>query len=456
MLLQPFKSEGIAHLSYLVGSEHSAAVIDPRRDCQEYIERARQEGMRITHIFETHRNEDYTIGSLELAQTTGAEIHHGHALPFRYGNKTRDGDRFRIGNMAISVIETPGHTYESICLALADHEGEDPVAVFTGDTLFVQDVGRIDFYGPQEAPSMAGALYDSIFERLLPLGDEVLIFPAHGAGSVCAAGISDRETSTLGLERKRNPVLWNIERDDFIRYKVAENHYLAPYFKQMEVFNLQGPAILGGVPKPPALGPGAFAKAMEGEAMVIDARMPAAYGGAHIPGSYSIWLDGVPNFAGWVLPYDKPILLVTESLADVEQAVRFLIRIGYDNIAGFLRGGAQEWFDAGRPVEHLELLTAHQLHDRLSGKDGTLVLDVRRENEWLEGHIAGAQHIYVGHLEEQIAEVPDDRPVATICATGRRASLAASILLRAGRKKVANVIGSMSAWNAAGFPVTNE
>ncbi len=456
MILKPVKSAGLAHISYFLGQGSQAAVVDPRRDIDAYVELARRHDMRIRYVFETHRNEDYTIGSLELADCTGAEVYHGNALPFRYGNRVRSGDRFRLGGLEVQAIETPGHTVEHITYGLADHPGEDPVMLFTGDALFVGDVGRVDLYGPEQTARMAGALYDSIFGRLLPLGDGPVVYPAHGSGSVCGGHISEREVSSLGTERQRNPALWNASRDDFIAYKVAEHHYTPPYFHQMEAYNQAGPPRLGRLPEPPPLGPEPFQAQMEAGAIALDTRMPAAYGGAHLPGSYSIWLEGVPSFTGWVLPYDRPVLLVAEGPDEVERAVRYLVRMGYDRLAGHLGGGIMEWIEAAYPTHQLELLTVQELRARLARRDGTLVLDVRRDDEWQEGHIEGAQHIYVGHLEEQIAEVPSDRPVATVCASGRRASLAASILRRAGRSRVANVLGSMSAWEAAGFPTVTE
>jgi hydroxyacylglutathione hydrolase len=208
MIFERIKSEGLAHLSYFIGSEDEAVVIDPRRDCQVYVDLARREGMTIKYIFETHRNEDYIVGSLELKNLTEAEIYHGRGLEFKYGNFVDDGQGFSFGKLKLTALHTPGHTDESMSYTLADLEtGKEPVMVFTGDALFVGDVGRTDLYGPEEAPRMASNLYDSIFNKILPLGDQVILCPAHGAGSVCGGAISKREYSTLGLERIYNPVL---------------------------------------------------------------------------------------------------------------------------------------------------------------------------------------------------------------------------------------------------------
>ncbi len=456
MIFERIKSEGIAHNSYLIGSENDAAVIDPRRDCQIYVDLAQQKGLKIKYIFETHRNEDYVIGSIELNHITGAEIYHGPGLDWKYGNTLKDGREFRIGNLRLTAIHTPGHTGESMSYAVADlSSGEVTVMAFTGDALFVGDVGRTDFYGPQETPRLASNLYDSIFHKLLPLGDGVILCPAHGAGSVCGMNIADRDESTLGIERAQNPMLQK-SREEFIQYKVAEELERAPYFRQMEKYNLEGPPLLKHLPIPAPLTPSEFSKEMERGTVVVDTNLPAAFGGAHIKCSYSVWLEGLPVFAGWVLSYDKPILLVLEDQSHLEKAVRYLIRAGYDQISGYLKDGMESWYNAGLPTEHLQLLTVQELKSRVDHGDELTILDDRGQDEWNEGHIKGAKHIYVGHLKERMTEIPQDKPVALVCNVGHRASLGASILLREGCQEVYNVLGSMTAWESAGYPISTE
>ena len=457
MIFERIKSEGIAHNSYLIGSGSDAAVIDPRRDCQIYIDRARQYGLRIRSIFETHRNEDYVIGSVELNSFTGAEIYHGPGLDWKYGNILGDGQEFQIGDLKLTALHTPGHTDESMSYAVADlSSGEAVVIVFAGDALFVDDVGRTDLYGPEEASRLASNLYDSIFNKLLPLGDGVILCPAHGAGSVCGLNIGDRDESTLGIERVQNPVLQIKNKDDFIKYKVAEQPERPHYFRRMEKYNLEGPPLLGCMPLPTPLTPTEFRGEMERGAVVVDTNEPAAFGGAHIKGAYSIWLEGLPVFAGWVLSYDKPILLVLENQCYLEKAVRYLIRAGYDRITGYLKDGTGGWYNAGFPTENLPLLSVHQLKDKIDRGEELIVLDTRGRDEWARGHIKGALQIYVGHLGQRLVEVPKDKPVAVICSVGHRAGLGASILLRAGYRKVYNVLGSVKAWVATGFPVTTD
>ena len=456
MIFERVKSAGIAHNSYLIGSGSDAAVIDPRRDCQVYIDSAQNMGLRIKHIFETHRNEDYVIGSVELANITGAEIHHGPGLEWRYGNTLMNGQEFQIGKLRLTAIHAPGHTDESISYVVTDlATGRANVMLFTGDALFVGDVGRTDLYGSKEASRMASNLYESIFSKLLPLGDGVILCPGHGAGSVCGLHIASRDESTLGIERIQNPLL-QMSKDDFIKYKVAENSERPYYFSRMEKYNLEGPPLLGCLPLPAPLNPVEFRREMEAGAVVVDTSEPAAFGGAHIRGAYSIWLEGLPVFGGWVLPYDKPILLVLEDQSHLERAVRYLIRAGYDQISGYLRDGTEGWYNAGFPTESLSLLSVHQLKNMLDRDEELLVLDTRGQDEWESGHISGSLHIYVGYLESRLGEVPKDRPIAVICTVGHRAGLGSSILLRAGYPNVYNVLGSVKAWMAAGFPVVTD
>jgi hydroxyacylglutathione hydrolase len=457
MIFERIKSAGIAHNSYLIGSGSEAAVIDPRRDCQIYVDRARESGLHINHIFETHRNEDYVVGSIELAGMTGAEIYHGPGLDWKYGNEVQDGQRFRIGRLRLTAIHTPGHTDESMSYAVADlASGEATVMVFTGDALLVGDVGRTDLYGSEESPRLASNLYDSVFNKLLGLGDGVILCPAHGAGSVCGLHIVNRDESTIGIERIQNPVLQIKGKREFIEYKLSEEHERPHYFRQMEVCNLEGPPLLGCLPLPSPLTPLGFSQAVHDGAAVIDTSEPAAFGGAHIKGAYSIWLEGLPIFAGWVLSYDRPIVLVLEDQSHLERAVRYLIRAGYDRVIGYLRDGIEGWYNAGLPTESLPLLSVHQLKRRLDRGGQLLVLDTRGHDEWNSGHIEGAVHIYVGHLEERLAEIPKDRPIAVICNVGHRAGLGASILLRNNYSEVYNVLGSVKAWVAAGFPITTD
>jgi len=457
MIFERIKSEGIAHNSYFIGSGNDAIVIDPRRDCQVYADIAQQKGLKIKNIFETHRNEDYVVGSVELKKITGAEIYHGHGLEWKYGTTIEDGQSFRIGHLSLNAIHTPGHTDESMSYAITDlATGKTPAMVFTGDTLFVGDVGRTDLYGQKEVARLASNLYESLFNKLIPLGDGLIIYPAHSGGSVCGMHIANRDESTIGLERAQNPLLKMKSKDEFIKYKLAEKPERPYYFTQMEKYNLEGPPLLGCMPLPAPLTANQFKEQIEKGALVLDTSEPAAFGGIHIKGAYSIWVEGLPEFAGWVLPYDKPILLILESQSELEKVVQYLIRIGYDGVYGYLKGGMESWYNLGFPMEHLGLLSVHQLKSMLDQQEKITVLDTRGQEEWESGHIKGAIHIYVGHLEKRLSEVPRDKPIAVYCKNGHRAGLGASILLRAGYTQVHNVPGSIMAWVAAGYPLTSE
>lgn len=454
MKFERIKSEGLAHLSYFIGSGDEAIIIDPRRDCQVYADIARKEGMNIKYIFETHRNEDYVIGSMELKRLTGAEIYHGEGVDFKYGNYLKEDQEFNFGSMRLTALHTPGHTDESMSYTLTDLDtGKEPVIVFTGDALFIGEVGRTDLYGPEEAPRLAANLYNSLFNKILPLGDEVILCPAHGAGSVCGGVIAKRDYSTLGLERIQNPVLQKTGKDEFIKFKLEEHLEFPPYFEKMEQYNRQGPPLLNSLPVPKLLSPEEFRAEMEKGAVVVDTRMPHSFGGAHIINSYSIWLGGIPSFAGWVLPYDKPILLVLEEKEQLETAVRYLIRLGYDNIAGYLNGGVTAWYMKALPINGFNLISVHSLKNKLENREEITLLDVRKKKEWDEGHIEGAKNIYVGELEENLDKVPKKFPIVVYCDSSRRSSIAASVLKKRGYNSVYNVLGSMTAWKNAGYDI---
>lgn len=453
MIVEKFKSNIVAHLSYLIGSEGEAVVVDPERDCLSYLEVARRKNMRIKYVFETHRNEDFIIGSRELAHLSGAEIYHGPWPEFRYGNVLTDGQEFIIGDLKITAIHTPGHTPGCVSYAVADLEsGKETVLVCTGDTLFVNDVGRIDFGGPEKRREWSENLYNSIFKKLLPLGDQVILCPAHGAGSVCGSNIALREWSTLGLERLMNPLL-QLSREEFVEHKMKEHHEYAPYFKLMEKYNVEGSPFLGSGKHYEALTLDEFRQKMGEGAVVLDLRSPSAFGGAHIKGSYNI-PPGLLSFTGWFIPFDKTILTIIDSDSDLASLVS-LARIGHDNVVGFLGDGLESWYSAGYPLEaRAHLITASELKAWLDSGKECFVLDTRSKDEFEEGHIKSATHIYLGRLQERIAEVPRTLPIMVVCRSGNRASVATSILLRNGYEEVYNFLGAMRAWKNLGYPLS--
>jgi hydroxyacylglutathione hydrolase len=454
MFLEKIHSEGLSHLSYIIGHGGRAAVIDPRRDCDIYPEIASRNGTAVTHIFETHRNEDYVIGSTELALKTGAEIYHGKAFEFDYGNPVSTGDAFEVGDLTLEVIETPGHTYESISIAVADRSfGDSPIAVFSGDALFSGDVGRTDFF-PDKAEEVAGLLYDSIFGNLLPLGDHVILLPAHGAGSVCGRGMADREFTTLGYERLNNPILRHTDREKFIAHKISEHHYKPPYFKQMEKLNKEGSAKVPAAVR--ALVPcdaDHFEKAMKNGMIALDIRSAEAFAGAFIPDSLAIPVDMVPAYAGWFLPYDRPVGIISDHFEDVQKAVRYLMRLGYDNIEGFLENGLTAWEVSGRDYDRIPAIHAAELVRRIQNAQDFTLLDVRKKEEVEAGRLPHSVHIFLGELPHRLDQVPKDLPVTTFCGSGQRAIIAASILKRYGLDEVEDSLGSMAACSVIGCPI---
>lgn len=452
MILKKIKSKVVSHLSYFIGSENEAIVVDPQRDCHVYVEIANREGMRIKYVFETHRNEDYVIGSRELASLTGAEIYHGPWPEFKYGETLKDGEEFRFGKLKVTAIHTPGHTLGCVSYAVTDlASGDKPVLVCTGDALFVNETGRTDFGGPDRR-EWSENLYNSIFNKLLPLGDHVILCPAHGSDSVCGGKIAEREWSTLGLERLMNPML-QLSKEEFIDQKVNEPHEYAPFFRMMERYNVEGAPFVGCGPSPEALSPIRFKELMDEGAIVVDTRSPPSFGGTHIKGSYNIPQKRL-YLTGWLLPYDKPILLVVADYEALDHASRSLCRLGYDNLQGYLSGGIAEWYKAGLPLEPLDQISVEELKESIEDDD-LVLLDIRNLVEWREGRIEGSLNIYLGHLEERINEIPKSKRVVTICKNGTRANVAASILLRDGRTRIQNLLGGITAWKNSGYPLTS-
>ncbi len=453
MLFERIISEGISHNSYLIGSGGRAAVIDPRRDCDIYLRIASRHGLVITHIFETHRNEDYLIGSLELRERCGAEIYHGARLAFAYGKPVQEGDRFMLGTLELLVQETPGHTEESISLVLFDNEISDrPYMIFCGDTLFSGEVARTDFFGEERKAEMAEKIYDSIMSKIMPLGEGVIVCPAHGAGSVCGTEIADHPFTTVGYEKKTNLVLAQ-GRELFIEHRSAESPYCPPYFRQMENDNLKGPAVLHRMPDLRELTIADVNQLRKSGCQIVDIRSPTSFGGGHIPGSISIWREGLPAFIGWVLNYQRPVVLVDDFNLDLDTVVCHFIRQGYDSIAGVLSGGFPLWTKAAQDIGIIPLCSVQQLKERL-GKEEPFLLDVRDIKNWNEvGHIRGAHQVYIGELPQHLDEIPKNEPIVVYCDAGFKGSLAASILAIHKYQQVTNVLGGMTAWKKAGYPI---
>lgn len=447
MLFEQFYLNCLAHASYLIASEGVAAVIDPQRDIEIYLQAAAEHGVRIAHIFETHLHADFVSGHRELAERTGAKIYIGERASARFPNvPLRDGFSLRFGQIEVRALETPGHTPESTCLVVTDHEknADKPWAVFTGDTLFIGDVGRPDLaegYTPQQ---LAGALYDSLHQKLLTLPDEVLVYPAHGAGSLCGRNMRADRFSTIGTERLTNAALQLKTRDEFIRELTSKLPPRPLYFAEDAAINREGAEALGELPPLPPLSPDDIREAQAHGYVVLDTRSGEDFARGHVPGSVNIGLGGqFASWAGTLLGLGARIVLVGESDEKAAEARMRLARVGIEHVAGYLKNGVSSWSEAGNSLERIPQITAAQLRERL---EQLTVLDVRREPEWQAGHIESAHWHALDDFPRALPQLDRDTPVAVHCKSGYRSIIAASLLRRAGFRNVTDVIGGWDAW----------
>lgn len=454
MFVQQFFVKALAHSSYLLGGQKSCAIVDPKRDIEVYLDDARDMNMKITHILETHLHADFISGHLDLAERTGATIYAPKAAKCAFEHVTvKEGDTFDIEDITLCVLETPGHTPEHISYVVTDHaRGQQPVAVFCGDTLFVGDVGRPDLF-PGKAKKLASQLYDSLHSKLLKLPDFCEVYPAHGAGSLCGRAMGAKRTSTIGYEKRYNASLRIRSRQRFIE-SLTTNMPAAPdHFSRCSATNGQGPLLVRKLPVPAPLEPQLFAnRVRRKKALVLDIRSYSAFGGQHVPRAYHIDFGGnFVTFAGWVLPVDRDILLVAESAQQAIEAAVWLRRVGLDRTVGYLDDGMFAWARAGLPTSHVPQLSVHELHERLKEGEGIVLVDVRASGEFEKMHIEGAVNIPVPDLRTRHEELPREATLAVICSTGHRSSLGTSLLKREGFEDVLNVAGGMTAYGAAGY-----
>jgi hydroxyacylglutathione hydrolase len=460
MLLRQFVIDGLGHLSTLIADESAglAAVIDPRRDVDIYLEAARAADVRISHVVETHLHNDYVSGGRDLAALTGATHVIGAGAELAYEHRpVRHGDGFNVGGLRFSVLETPGHTPEHVAYAVADTtRAGEPLLMFTGGSLLVGAVGRTDLLGEANALPFARQMFRSLHDAILPHEDFVGVYPTHGAGSLCSTGISSTPSSTIGFERRHNPMLRPTDIDAFARALLAGQPAFPSYFARMRPTNQAGPRLLGGrVPEPLPLSIDDVRAALAGEAQLIDLRAPAEHALAHAPGSLSIPSGtSFGTWLGWVVEPDRPLILMLDDPADWDDAVRQALRVGYEQIRGHVRGGFTAWAEAGGAIESSGRLTVDQLATRLADPDrAPLVIDVRQAAEYADGHVPGAWHIAAGALQDRLDELPRDRPIVAMCASGYRSSVAASLLRRAGFEDVSWVASGVPAWLAQGHEI---
>jgi hydroxyacylglutathione hydrolase len=453
MLIQPFFVSGLSHISYLLCGSKTCAVIDPKRDVQVYFDTAKAMGLKITHVLETHLHADFISGHMDLAEKTGAKIYAPKSGNCQFDHKgLAEGDTFEIEDMEIRVLETPGHTPEHIVYVVIDHSrGEEPTALFSGDTLFVGDVGRPDLF-----PGMAKELGQKLFEslkKLAMLPDFCEVYPAHGAGSLCGRAMSAKRTSTIGYEKRYNYAFQMKEREDFVKLLTTDMPEAPDHFSRCSEINRRGPVLTKDLPRLTPFDPFAFQqRSKEKRTIVLDIRPYDAFGGQHVPGAYHIDFGGnFSTFAGWILPPETEILLVSESVSQAEEAVIQLRRVGLDRTIGYLEGGMYEWAKAGLAAQHICQLSAEELKKRMTQGPGMTLLDVRAKREFMTGHLEGAINIPVADLRKRYQELNPEIPVAVLCNSGHRSSLGASLLKMRGFKDVSNLAGGMMGYNAAGF-----
>ena len=448
----------LAHASYLIGSKGEAAVVDPQRDVDIYLAEADARGLAVRWVLETHLHADFVSGHRELAGRTGATIVFGRRAGAGFPHRAAaDGEEIRLGDVTLRILETPGHTPESISILVTDTSSPHvPPKLLTGDTLFIGDVGRPDLAGSKGFTSaeMAGMLYDSLHAKLLTLPDEVEVFPAHGAGSLCGRNISRETSSTIGEQRRFNYALQPMTKDAFVTMMTADLPPAPAYFSRDAELNRAGAAPLSELPEPAPLSAQDVAELVRTGAVVLDVRTATSFGAGHLPGSLNIGLGGqFASWAGSLIPSGTPLVLVTEDEREVGEAVLRLARVGLDSVAGFLSGGLLAWDQAGMSVSKIPQIAVDELRRRLHEEPRLALVDVRRPGEYRAGHVPSAVNAPLDGLAGRAPSLDPRRPTAVICAGGYRSSAAASALASRGFSALFNVLGGTAAWQAAGFPV---
>jgi hydroxyacylglutathione hydrolase len=442
----------LAHASYLVGSEGIAAVIDPQRDVEIYLDAARQRGWRIQHIIETHLHADFVSGHHELAERTGAQIWLGEGAGASFAHTAvKDGDSLKFGNCRFDFLQTPGHTMESISIVMTDlAEPAGPKAIFTGDTLFVGDVGRPDLSATHTPQELAALLYSSLHDKLLKLPDDTQVYPAHGAGSLCGRQMSSERSSTIGKERLTNYALQARSPDEFVHLLTDGLPPRPEYFGRDVELNRQGAGVLGKIPPPqPVHAPDVFKLQAEG-AIVLDTRPAMQFAVAHVPGSVHIALSG--QYASWaarILGLDKRIILVGEDRDHLRESQMRLARVGIENVKAYLENGIAGWIAEGYELDYIPQISVQEFSELLEKeREHIAVLDVREPGEVEAGAIENSVRIPLGQLPNRTAELDARKLIVVHCKGGYRSSIATSILRRAGYRDIANLTGGFDAWKS--------
>ena len=463
MILKQYYLSCLSHASYLVGDEEAGAalVVDPQRDTAQYLSDAAELGLEIRYVVLSHFHADFIAGHVELRDQAGATICLGARARAEYAFRPlRTGESLELGRTRIEVLETPGHSPESICLVIHDRVGDSdkPAAVLTGDTLFIGDVGRPDLRVSLgwSAEELGGLLYDSIHSKLLQLPDDTLVYPAHGAGSMCGKNLGAELVSTIGTQRRFNYALQPMDREDFVRLVTADQPEAPAYFTYDAVLNTKErpnlDAMLRNVLRPLDLDE-ALRLARE-DAQLLDVRNPQDYAGAHVEGSINIGLGGqYATWAGTLLDQNRPIVIIADPGHELEGVTR-LARIGFDKVAGYVRGGMHAFASRPELVRATGRITAASLAEQLGSAAAPVVIDVRSPREWTARRMAGARNAPLSRPIDLVKEAEAARrPVVVLCQSGYRSSIAASLLQRHGIPRVADLVGGLTAWEASGLPV---
>ncbi|HEU5130566.1 MAG TPA: MBL fold metallo-hydrolase [Pyrinomonadaceae bacterium] len=453
MYFKQFYLACLAHASYLIGSDGEAAVVDPQRDVDEYLAEAAANDLKIKYVIETHLHADFVSGHQEIAARTGAQIVFSEKAGVEFEHRAvREGEEIKLGSVTLRFIETPGHTPEGVCI-LVTAPGE-PQKLLTGDTLFIGDVGRPDLaggkgYTPQ---MMAAMMYDSLHGKLLKLPDEVEVYPAHGAGSMCGRNMSKETSSTIGEQRKFNYALKPMSKEEFVTMMTADLPEAPSYFPKDAEINRSGARELADLQPPQPLTPQQVQQSHND--VLLDVRSASDFGAGHVPGSMNIGLGGqFAMWAGSLIPLNASIVIIADTGAQVDESVVRLARVGMENVKGYLEGGVQSWRDAGLPVDTIPQISVAELNERIADNDMQIV-DVRRPAEYVNGHVPHALNAPLASLDQSLGplNLEKDKLTAVICAGGYRSSAAASLLQKQGFTNLINVTGGTGAWVNAGYP----
>lgn len=451
---------GLGCNSYVIGcpGAREMVVVDPKRDVQDYMDISRDEGMKITRIIETHVHADHVSGNQELKSRTGADVYFSEHSPVTFEHKKlREGDVIEFGMVKLEILNTPGHTPNSISILVTDKaRGNEPWMILTGDLLFVGSIGRPDLAGEEILEDQVRNLYESLYEKLESLPDYLEVYPAHGQGSLCGKGMSAKTSSTLGYERKTQPVLHYSSFEEF-QAQIASSFPVRPKsFTHIISTNTNGPPLLERCPLEQTLNPDQFDRIRSQGATVIDTRDTASFGGFHIPGSINIGFEKqMANWIGMLIDPQANILLVVDDREKYHQMTTELHRIGYDNIFGYLSGGMSSWIAHGLPIDSLSPISAQQLKKEMDGRNSGHIVDVRTPEERAQGYIPGSKHIPMTRILDAGLDIPKNEELITVCGTGYRANIVASRLKQENFTRVHSLAGGLTSWINAGYEVAS-